>query len=442
MADVLFYAGEHAPNQSRQMDGVKNPNDMKLPYGYDWDICAAKPFEMLSAENGRIVAPGGTSYRLLVLPPLDTMSVHALENVGRLMDAGVSVCGMAKPIRAPGLVGHPGASERVRELADRIWAKGVFSCTPAETLHRLGIAPDFGSDDCDVRKGVVYIHRRNESADWYFVACNNEQTKTVEVNFREMGRLPEIWDAETGKICDAQRWHVENGRTVVQLSLPPSGSVFVVFRKPVDGTSSTNMVATVEHSPVLVHGAWHVSFPPNWGAPESVEFPELVSWTERNESGIRFFSGTASYVKTVPCNTPSAGERIILDLGVVKNFAVVTVNNTTFPVLWRPPYRLDVTDALKPRAASFDLKVDITNLWPNRLIGDECLPEDCEWVGSIRNGVREIGLKEIPDWVRCGSKSPAGRFTFTTWKHWGKGDKLLLSGLLGPVILQTIEKVK
>ena len=74
----------------------------------------------------------------------------------------------------------------------------------------------------------------------------------------------------------------------------------------------------------------------------------------------------------------------------------------------------------------------MTNLWPNRLIGDEHLPPDREWTPG-RNW-----LKEIPDWVKRGEQSPTGRHTFTTWHHWTKEDKLLPSGLIGPVVLRYV----
>ena len=124
---------------------------------------------------------------------------------------------------------------------------------------------------------------------------------------------------------------------------------------------------------------------------------------------------------------------MFLDLGEVRDFAEVTVNGRTFPALWRPPYRVDITDALTG-GERLDVSVRVANLWPNRLIGDDILyAEDCEWKGEVRRGVKEIGIKALPQWVKEGLPSPTGRHTFTTWKHWDKADGLLASGLLGPV---------
>ena len=124
----------------------------------------------------------------------------------------------------------------------------------------------------------------------------------------------------------------------------------------------------------------------------------------------------------------------MLDLGTVKNFAQVKVNGKGFPVLWKPPYRLDVTEAI-PDDGNVDLEIKVTNLWPNRLIGDERLfAPDCEWLSRLHRGSRiEHPIRAIPDWVKEGRRSPTSRHTFTTWRHWSKDDKLLPSGLIGPV---------
>ena len=146
----------------------------------------------------------------------------------------------------------------------------------------------------------------------------------------------------------------------------------------------------------------------------------------------------------------------MLDLGEVKNFAEVKVNGKAYPVLWKPPFRVDITDAVgrvedaapyqsavsdgragRPRPAVLDLEIKVTNLWPNRLIGDEvlCKP-DREWLAIPRRGSFEYPIKEIPQWVKDGKPSPTGCRTFTTWRHWTKDDKPLPSGLIGPVTIR------
>ena len=182
-----------------------------------------------------------------------------------------------------------------------------------------------------------------------------------------------------------------------------------------------------------VTGAWNLNFPPNWGAPPSVTLEQLISWTGHTNDGVRYFSGTATYEKEIEISADrlSAGRELWLDLGAVKNFAEVFLNGQDFGVLWKPPFRVNITAAAKPGVNN--LVVKVTNLWPNRLIGDEQLPADCEWDGKQ--------LKAWPQWLLDGKPSPTGRLTFTTWHHWTKDSPLLESGLLGPVTLRSSESI-
>jgi hypothetical protein len=179
--------------------------------------------------------------------------------------------------------------------------------------------------------------------------------------------------------------------------------------------------------PIDISGPWDLSFPPNWGAPASVTFDKLMSWTDSADNGVKYFSGTATYTREIdiPPADLSPGHSLWLDLGRVKNLAEISVNGARLGILWKPPFRVNLAGAARPGRNKLEIKV--TNLWPNRLIGDEQLPDDRQW-----NGKR---LRAWPQWVLEGKPSPTGRFTFTTWHHWTRDDALLESGLLGPVLL-------
>jgi hypothetical protein len=199
--------------------------------------------------------------------------------------------------------------------------------------------------------------------------------------------------------------------------------------------SGKSLLAEIRDVPLAqeISGVWDLSFPPNWGAPEKVTFDKLMSWTDSAENGVKYFSGTATYAKEIeiPAADLGAGKTLWLDLGRVKNLAEVSLNGKPLGILWKPPFRVDVTSAAQPGKNKLEIKV--TNLWPNRLIGDEQLAADREWDGKK--------LKAWPQWVLDGKPSPTGRFTFTTWHHWNKGDALLESGLLGPVRMISAQEV-
>lgn len=186
-------------------------------------------------------------------------------------------------------------------------------------------------------------------------------------------------------------------------------------------------------APLRLAGPWQVSFPPGWGAPAHVTFERLQSWTDNSDPGVKYFSGTATYRQEfeVPAEQLGSRRELWLDLGAVKNFAEVSLNGQPLGTFWKPPFRVNATTALGPGKNTLEVKV--TNLWPNRLIGDEQLPPDCEWRGKQ--------LKAWPAWLLEGKPSPTGRLTFTTWRHWTSSDALLDSGLLGPVTLRVAAEV-
>jgi hypothetical protein len=175
---------------------------------------------------------------------------------------------------------------------------------------------------------------------------------------------------------------------------------------------------------------WTAAFAPKLGAPATAAFPTLAAWNEHANPDIKYFSGSANYTKTFTYTPPREKglNRIRLDLGDVKNFATVTLNGKSLGTLWKPPFMLDVTDAIRPGTNKLEIKV--TNLWVNRIIGDEQLPPDVEWNGTQ--------LKAWPQWLVNNEPRPkTGRITFTTWKFWDKKSPLQPSGLIGPVKLQT-----
>lgn len=203
-------------------------------------------------------------------------------------------------------------------------------------------------------------------------------------------------------------------------------------------STSTGKVARVSiqraADEVSLKGPWTVRFKPEWGGPAQTTFPELISWSEHAEEGIRYYSGSATYTKAfeVPASLCSANREVVLDLGDVKQFAEVTLNGKDLGVLWKAPFRLSVTGLLKPGRNT--LSVRVTNLWPNRLIGDEQKPPEVEWRGNA--------LAKWPDWVWSGKPRPKSeRYTFTTWRFWTKDSPLQESGLLGPVVIRSAEKV-
>jgi len=175
--------------------------------------------------------------------------------------------------------------------------------------------------------------------------------------------------------------------------------VFVVFRKPAD---QQNIPVPVETAIAAIEGPWDVGFQPDRGAPQKITLSELSSWAENADIGVKYFSGTGTYTKTIqaPADWFSGRSRLWLDLGSVKNLAEVMVNGKSLGIVWKAPFRIDVTDALRPGTNALEIRV--TNLWVNRLIGDA-------------------------------QPHVAKKYTYTTQQFYRANSPLAPSGLLGPV---------
>jgi hypothetical protein len=507
VADVAYLGTENVPSSFPPRDSL----EPAIPPGYDFDYV---PPEVLLqdtvVQNGRIMLPSGMHYSLLVLPPGDVMTPRLLAKIRDLVISGATVVG-PPPAHAPGLTEFPQCDREVRRMAAELWGvcdgvhivenrlgkgKMIWGKRLAEVLGSLGLAPDFACYGFDVGKQIRYLHRRMNEVEIYFVASACSERQRFRCSFRTVGKQPELWWPDTGRIESAVIYDHDQRTTTLPLNLDPYGSVFVVFRsktRPLssrvisvrrDGRENSGISFTpfpelqlnqepvsvqfeagsqigyqleVDRAgtyrletaagriyearvpaipePIVVVGPWELEFPKGSGAPDRVILKRLISWTSHADPGVRYFSGTATYHARfdLPAHFLSPDLRLYLDLGQVSVMARLRVNGHSLGILWKPPFRVDITHAAA--AGVNHLDIEVVNLWPNRLIGDDHLPEDCEWKKPTGNWSPHLGevLRRWPSWLLEDKPSPTGRLTFTTWKLWTKNDPLLESGLLGPV---------
>jgi hypothetical protein len=403
-ADLIYFYGEDS-----NLTAIFANSSPDVPAGYGFDYVNADALiHELSVADGKITTPGGTTYRLLGLDPYSRhMSLPVLRAIHKLVMEGAVVAG-PKPADDPSLADD---QAEFHQLADALFGDGtgvhpvgkgtVYAGeNPADALKAMQVPQDFSYTGSDNR--IEFLHRRLANAEVYFVDNRSDDGAEVKATFRVTGKAPELWYAETGK-REPVSFTIADGRTTVPLKLEGWGTVFVVFRKATSETSHT-VPALVERQLATVSGPWKVSFPPDWGAPPSITLDSLSSWSENADQGVKYFSGTGTYTRTI--DAPAAwfrnGAHVWVDLGDVKNLAEVTVNGKSLGIVWHAPYRVDLTGALKPGANELTIKV--TNAWVNRLIGDQ-----------------------QPDATK--------KYTFADVKPYRANSPLVPSGLLGPVTL-------
>jgi hypothetical protein len=400
VADVLYFYGEDS-----NITALYSARGPDVPAGYNFDYVNADAIlHKLSVTNGRIVTPSGMSYRILELDPnARHMSLTVLRKIRDLVTAGAAVVG-PKPVDSPSQADD---QMEFKTIADRLWGEGagtgrVFGGqTIAGALMDLGVAPDFDYAKPQPDTNLLFVHRSLPDGEVYWVNNRNARAETLDATFRVTGKAPELWHPDTG-VTEPAAYRIANGRTEVPLRLEPSDAVFVVFRGAA-AEQSRALPVPVETSLGTVEGSWNVAFlPQDRGAPPGITLAGLSSWSENPDKGVKYFSGTGVYTKTiqVPSGWLIPGAKLWLDLGNVKNIAEVSVNGKPLGVVWKPPFRVDATPALK--AGANDLEIRVINLWVNRLIGDQ------------QPGVTK-------------------KYTYTAQQFYRADSPLLPSGLLGPV---------
>ena len=378
IADAAYFIGEDAP----KMTGVTDP---ALPKGYSFDYINAEVIKgRVKVVNGKMVLPDGMTYSVLILPKLETMRPEFLQKVKDLVYEGANVLGPA-PSRSPSLQAYPNADAELQKLARELWGdvdgvsvksraygKGniMSGMTMQEVFNKLNILPDFKSEASDP---VLYIHRKNQEADIYFVSNQSEQAISINPVFNLEGKQPEIWDPVTGTVRMLSEFSIANKGTTIPLKLAPLQSAFIVFRKSITATSGTGTNFPAPNVVATVNAPWSVTFDHKMRGPKNpVIFNELIDWTKSTNDSIKYYSGTALYNNTFNATLPKNGERVYLNLTDVKVMANVKVNGIDVGGVWTAPWRLDITKALKPGKNSVEIAV--VNTWVNRLIGDSKLP--------------------------------------------------------------------
>ncbi|WP_348811213.1 glycosyl hydrolase [Flavobacterium maritimum] len=373
VADVIYYYGED--NNITSLFGKKQPN---IPEGYNYDFVNADALlNVLSVKNGQIVTPSGMHYKVLALDANSKqMTLKVAQKISELVKAGAIVVG-PKPTGTPSLKDDKKAFDTI---VDELWGAdnsvktiGNGKVYTGENIEKVlstsQVEPDFEYTKPQADTKLVYVHRELPEQELYWVNNRNDRAENLEATFRVSGKTVEIWHPETGKTEPAS-YSFANGRTKVSLHLEPNDAVFIVFKESTTATAHV-LPAVTETKLAAIEGNWNLSFQKDRGAPSDITIDKLTSWTESSDAGVKYFSGTGTYSKTIeaPKNWFIKGAQLWIDLGEVKNIAEVIVNGKSLGTVWKTPFRVDATAVLKPGKNTLVIKV--TNLWVNRLIGDE-----------------------------------------------------------------------
>lgn len=302
--------------------------------GYNYDSMNKDALlRLATVKNGRIEMPGGSSYRVLVLPlahqlmPDTTLSPEVRSKVDEMIKAGVIV-------------------PELPYVKDDFGAYG---------LDRDVVLPE----------NVAWTHRRNneDNVDLYFISNQEETPREFTASFRVAGRVPELWDPMTGEIDRNLDWKTVDSRTEVKMDLAGAGSAFIVFSQPTEATAGTAPVRN-EKQELLNTGKWNVKFSTTG---REIVSDTLFDWTSSEYNDVKYYSGTATYTTTFKAPKFGKNDRVMLDLEGLHDVATVVVNGKECGIVWTAPYQVDITEAVKK--GKNNLSIAVTNTWANALLG-------------------------------------------------------------------------
>lgn len=462
VSDMLVYVGEGSPNSSYYRTDF-NPI---LPKQINFDnINTDVLLNRLKIENSELKLPEGTTYKILVLKNSETISLPTLKRILEIAKSGIPVFG-DKPKKLSGYQVSAASIKQFEQLAIELAPLISEADDWKKVMNTAEVEPDM-----DILNGdaVDYAHRKTKEEDiYFFFNADTIGTKTFKASFRITNKIPELWNPMDGSITKMAQFKNETNNTIIAIELNAGESVFVVFREeafevesipnPVNDmlftlSKENKLQATttkigdfnVELSsgktwevsisdipePVDISKDWEVSFQKDHGYGGTVQFDALVDWSKHEIDSINYYSGTATYTKVfnLTKDQNETNTNNILDLGTVYIVAKVLVNGKKVAASWMPPFQLDITDFVQ--VGSNTLEIQLTNLWSNRLIGDERYPAND---GGYQLGQHRATSLTMPEWYTNNEPRPAGkRTTFTTAPFYKKNDPLMPSGLIGPV---------
>ncbi len=381
--------------------GIYRRKPVELPYGYDFDLVNSDIVQNMTGIDGKeLVTKSGMRYKvLLVDPEVKYYSVPLLRKLARLAKAGVVISASRPEAKAR----LSDSAKEYGRLVRSIWDSGrknvIDGWRPEEALAMAGARPQLSAEGA---VNIRFVHRRTDDAEIFFLAnVSPDQVDPQWYSFDVAGLKPRLWNAEDGSVSDVLYRNADD-RTEVRLSFHADDACFIVFQGADDGCTVQEQAETEPRTGNMPLEQWAISFQQGRGAPADTIRGGLSDWAESGIEGIRHFSGTAEYVTTV--EPGGAFRKATLQLGEVQVMAHVFIDGEDLGLLWHKPYEMDITEHLEAGRSS-ELKLRVTNLWPNRMIGDAAKPKE-------------------------------ERITYTPWQFYQKDSTLLPSGLIGPASIE------
>ena len=428
--DALLFLGDGAPTTCPEREA---PN--AIPRSLNFVCLNADVLQnRLSVSDAGFVLPEGGLHKFLILQDSEIITQASLDALDSLSKTGDGVI-IGDPPQSLAEFGQtPEAREAFAAKVKDIWGRdkvltrqGVEAEGWTSFLSRIGHTPDM---EIDGRPDALFAHRKAGKKDIYFLYNPEKSAQDITARFRVAGKEVSLWDPQTGAVTGVEGYAAQQETTEVNLTLKGEDSVFIVFdgQNPLEDTVLNPQRDEVARQSIL--SPWTVRFDPEYGTAKSIKMQSLTDWKNFDDADIKHYSGSADYNTQFEITDAffDSADAFTLDLGDVQITATIHINGTEVGTLWKPPFQIDLSKYV--RKGQNDLKIEVVNLWPNRLIGDAA-HED---VDNFTPEAQWVPKTKMPDWYSQNKPPSLGqRLTFTTADFYDETDPLLPSGLIGPV---------
>jgi len=386
IADVAYFIGEDVP----KMTGVQDPI---LPKGYQFDYINAEVLVRDAfVKNGLITLPHGTTYRVLVLPKIETMRPEVLMKIKQLVADGAIVLGPA-PFRSPSLQNQPNADKQVYQMAKELW-QGIDGRNKTFAVYGRGKIFDGVSlqevfrqigcvEDCKIPQNIPfkYNHRQMEGIDIYFLTNQSDSLQQATLSFRVTNKTPELWNPINGKIRELSEYVYDGNTVSVPIQLDRYESVFIVFKEKATTPLNKKRNYPNLEKITVIDTPWNITFKSKLKVPSPIYIEKLSNLSNSSLDSIKYFSGNMIYTTTFFMDAADTQSPIYLDLGEVNVMAKIWINDQYVGGIWTYPYRVDISSAIKE--GTNNIRIDVVNTWVNRMIGDSRFSKSKleTWVG-------------------------------------------------------------
>jgi hypothetical protein len=488
VSDILWYLGDATPTICPE----KDPLSSVVPVSINYDCLNTDMLHKLTVQDRKLVLPHGSQYKVLVLNNHKTLSFESLQKIYALAKQGVVIVGA--PVEQ--LSGRFVTSEQqsqFEQMVAFIWSQPStynMPFNPKTTQGHAGIIPNHSVADSTLLdwdkiyaeqglsrdltlngiKHYYFTHRKSDEHDIYFIYNESSEPRLIDGHFNVQGKIPELWDASTGRTVKLGAFEEAGSHTRVAFTLKPNQSMFVVFAESSDGVDpmpvdsmlrqGIQVLLGPDNQPQLVTqqggkqialdslstgislpalpesyvlpSKWTVEFDKHYGLDQTFTFTKLVDWRDHPDTRIQDYSGTALYRQSfsLPAQYLQKNTRLTLDLGQVDIAATVTINGQNAGTAWVAPYQLDVTEFVK--AGDNQIQIEVANLWVNRLLADRKLPD----TSGFKIARWQDPITKMPQWYTDNQPPPKSeRITFVTQVFMSDDEARQSSGLIGPVAI-------